>query len=513
MTHPAVRAGAADAPGTQEEAGARAAPAEPGQGQSPWRLARHLPVIVMIAAFATYYSAASIQSYEGYGQPAFDLGIFDQGLWLLSRFHAPFVTVMGRNLFGDHTSFILLPLVPLYWIDPDVRLLLAAQACAVAAAAIPVYLLALRRLGSAALATLLAATLLLSPSLQNGLLEQFHPEALLTLTLALALYAAIESKWRLLAVATVLSLLAKEDVAAYIVPLGLWVLLRRNRRWGAAMIAGAAAWTAFAYGVVIQQLLGAPGFYADRIPFGGITGALSEPFRRPAAFFRYLGSDGRLFYLWQLACSAGWVFAVGPEVGAIALLAVFENVVSNDPYMHQIVFHYSMPLAPVVVIGTVWAIARLRRTWLRRAATAVAVVSALASSVLWGLAPWSRQVPTPAWNPNGSFARGASALEARIPPDAAVSAWYPFVAHLDHRTQIYLWPTPFHAEYWGRFTQDGQRLPAAAAIRYVLLPDAYLSAGDRKVLASISHQFTPVAGKGGVVLYERVGPGPPIHSP
>ena len=36
----------------------------------------------------------------------------------MSRFHAPFVTLMGRNLFGDHTSFILVLLVPFYWLVP-----------------------------------------------------------------------------------------------------------------------------------------------------------------------------------------------------------------------------------------------------------------------------------------------------------------------------------------------------------------------------------------------------------
>ena len=70
------------------------------------------------------------------------MGIFDQGVWLLSRFHAPFVTVMGRNLFGDHTSFILLLAVPLYWIWPHAQTLLVLQTCLLAAAAIPIYLLA-----------------------------------------------------------------------------------------------------------------------------------------------------------------------------------------------------------------------------------------------------------------------------------------------------------------------------------------------------------------------------------
>jgi uncharacterized membrane protein len=88
-------------------------------GRRAWphlrRLPPHLPVLVLIVAYAVRFSLLSVQVQDGYGTPGYDMGIFDQGVWLLSRFHAPFVTVMGRDLFGDHTSFILLLAVPLYW--------------------------------------------------------------------------------------------------------------------------------------------------------------------------------------------------------------------------------------------------------------------------------------------------------------------------------------------------------------------------------------------------------------
>ena len=48
----------------------------------------------------------------GFNTYGFDTGIFDQGLWLMSRFDSPFITINGRHLFGDHTSFLLVALVP-----------------------------------------------------------------------------------------------------------------------------------------------------------------------------------------------------------------------------------------------------------------------------------------------------------------------------------------------------------------------------------------------------------------
>ncbi|MGH9061280.1 MAG: DUF2079 domain-containing protein, partial [Acidimicrobiales bacterium] len=195
------------------------------------RLLPHLPLAVLVGAYAVRFSLLSVAVQDGYGTPAYDMGIFDQGIWLLSRFHATFVTIMGRDLFGDHTSFILLLAVPLYWVYPHASALLVLQSCLLALAAVPIYLLARPRLGTGC-ATLLAAAYLLNPALQNGNLEQFHPEAFLVLTMAVAIYAAAEWRPRLLGVAVVLSLLCKEDTALLIIPLGLWVAWRRDRSWG-----------------------------------------------------------------------------------------------------------------------------------------------------------------------------------------------------------------------------------------------------------------------------------------
>ncbi len=463
----------------------------------------HLPVAVLIGLYVLRFSLLSVQVHDGYGTPGYDMGIFDQGIWLLSRFHAPFVTVMGRNLFGDHTSFILLLAVPLYWVWPHAQALLVLQTCLLAAAAVPIYLLARRRTGSGLIATALAAAYLLNPALQNGNLEQFHPEAFLVLSVSLAIYAAVESKPALLAAAVAASLLVKEDTALLMIPLAAWVYFRRDKGWGLKIAFAAVAWTAVAYGVVIAALLGTVSFYANRIPFGGFGGLMTTPFAHPVRFWRYFRSQGRLFYLWQMAAAFGFGFAVAPEVAAIALLTVAENVLSAFPYMHQILYHYSLPVVPVLALGTVFAIGTLASSLRRYLATTVVLVAAFVSCTFWGLAPFSRNV-YPHWSPNSPQVLAINSLLRQVPPHAVVSAYYPYVAHLDHRTRIYQWPTPFRAEYWGLYRQEGQRLPFADQIQYVVIPVG-LSPADLAVWTSISNQYVTVAERGGVVVYRRTG--------
>jgi hypothetical protein len=79
-------------------------------------LIRHLPITAIVAGYVWYFTRLTLDIHHGLGSSAFDLGLYDQGVGLMSRFKTPFVTLMGRNLIGDHTSFILVLLVQLYWI-------------------------------------------------------------------------------------------------------------------------------------------------------------------------------------------------------------------------------------------------------------------------------------------------------------------------------------------------------------------------------------------------------------
>jgi hypothetical protein len=100
--------------------------------------------------------------------------------------------------------------------------------------------------------------------------------------------------------------------------------------------------------------------------------------------------------------------------------------------------------------------------------------------------------------------RSLTRLENRIPPNAVVSAWYLVVPHVDHRTQIYLWPTPFETQNYGLFNNDGVRLPVASKVQYLVLPVALDSEDDSSVFASISKNFTLVTSDAGVGLYKRI---------
>ena len=478
--------------------------------------AKHLPLVVLMVLYVVRFGTATVDSLRAFQQDAYDLSLYDQGIWLLSRFHAPFMTVMGTDMFAAHTVFILVLLVPLYWVYPHAAALLVIQAMALASGAVPVYLLGRRLLGSTVLATLLGAAYLLNPAIQQGNLEQFHVEAFEAPILAFAVYAAVVWRPRLLIAMVVLLLLCKQDDVLYVVPLGLWVAWRRDRNLGLALVGGGVAVGLLENFLLVPALLnGVPTTYSGWWPFGSFDNTLRTLVRQPGQFWDFAVSQGRPWYVWQMAFSSGLAFLFAPGILAVALPELAADSLSSNPYLHQITRHYSMPVAAILVCATVCAIARVKSPRRRTLAVIGVTLCALWGTVLWGDLPFSNNPITPP-NPNTAAVAGLDRLVGQIPPNAVVSAAQNFVPNLDHRRQIYIFPNPFSQSYYGNPKYDGQELPFASQVQYLLLPsciscDGNLGESAQRVFDRFSKDFRIVGTSGNTVLWSRIAPAPPAR--
>ncbi len=462
-------------------------------------------LLVAMSLFTWYFTRLGLRIHHGLGTSAFDLGLYDQGVWLLSRFKAPFVTLMGRNLFGDHTSIILLFVAPLYWVVPGVGTLLFVQSAAIAAGALPVFLYARRRLGSEAPALALAVAFLLHPALGWSSLEGFHPDAFLSVLLAFAIYGALTERWRMYLVCVVLVALVKEDTWLVLMPLGAWVALRRRADLGLLTIAGSAIYPLGLAPLLMGALTGVSMPNLWRIPFGGPLGLLTEIAKRPGNVAAYLVADGRPWYLWQMTAPFAWAFLRLPSVALIGVLALGANLISTFGYQHQIGYHYSIVVVLALALGTVHALGAMRERWRRFLLPAVVLMSAWAA-LMWGPLPVSESPPA-YWAPDHPSAVAAREVMTALPGDASVAAHYGIAPHLTHREEIYMFPTPFRAVLYGPGTTlEGRRLPAADTVEYVLLP-VNLNEDLAADWQAVADGFRLVAGNDWWELYRRAEAG------
>lgn len=442
-------------------------------------------MIIVVVLYIAYFTKLSLSRHHSLGYSSYDSALYDQGVWLLSRGESPFVTLMGRNLFGDHSSFILLFLVPFYWVWPGAGVLFLAQSAAIGLGAVPVFLYGRKRLGSEWPAVVLASCYLLHPAIGGTNLENFHPDAFLGVLVGFAIWAALERKWKTYALFVVLALLVKEDASLVLVPLGVWVGVRRDWRIGVATAFGSLAFMAFAMLVVMRGLIGVPTRNGWRIPFGGPRGVIDTAVTNPTDLIRHFRSEQRPWYLVQMTAPFAWLFARAPSVALISGLVLFTNVLSTFWYQFQIDYHYSLVAVPALAMGTVHAIGAMRDRWtlpsdgvvapvtipVRSGAVALVATMALLTSFLWSPVPWGR-TEVFVGNPSNAWASAADDIIEVLPSDAVVAAHYRITPHVAHRTEIYQFPTPFRSVLYGADgISDGPRLTdRAERVEYVVLP-------------------------------------------
>lgn len=426
-------------------------------------------VFVLAVAHAIWMSWLQVDTHLGLGTFAYDVGLYDQGIWLLSRGEAPFVTLMGRNLLGDHASLILFFVVPFFWVVPGTATLLVIQACVIAAGAIPTYLFTRRVLDSGAMGCAAAFLWLANPAVNGTGMENFHPDSFLGLFIPLALYAAFADKWRLFGVAVVLAVLVKEDVLLVMVPLGVYVAWKFDRKKGLIAAGVSIVATILGMFVLMRSLMGVPTRNEWRIPFGGVSGFITETFTNPAAVIRHMFSGDRPLYLFQMSAPFAGLFLLSPSLMLVSVPVVLSNIVSTFWYQQSIQYHYSLVAVPALLFASVLAIKSLGPRF-GRFAMVVTCGFTLVTSYSWGQHSLAAQ-PRATLGAEAPLAVSARDIITSIPDDAVISVFDPLVTFLAHRKEVYFFPNPFRALYYGVDSSlEGKRLPAADRVEYVVLP-------------------------------------------
>jgi len=465
----------------------------------------------MVVCWSLMFIRLGLVRHHRFGTFGFDLGIYDQGIWLLSRFRDPFVTIRGLELFGHHMNVILLLFVPFYWLGAGPGFLLIVQVAAQASGAVAVFLVARDRLHDRWQAVALGGVLLLHPTYQFLTWEFFHPDAVAVAPLLFAYWAARAKRWGWFVVAALLAAACKEDVAPALVVLGGLIAVRGDRRTGGIVAAAAAAWFFIATRLLIPHFNGIGPFYDSFFgEFGSSAGeVVKNVVTKPGKAYDVATRPNRLSYYRMMFAPAAFLPLAAIPTLLIAAPMLGINALSSFPYQQQIRYHYSALVVAGIILATVEAIALLGRTPSARAfLVGLVVATSLASTVAWGPSPISTQYHTGLW-PLTADDRQATRDEAvrLVPPQAPATVNYLFAPHMTHRPRIYEWPVPWQPANWG---VRGENLHDPAGVRWLVLDRRLLSPADTTLLNRLlSDEFAVRFEQQEIVVAERVRPPAP----
>jgi uncharacterized membrane protein len=467
---------------------------------------------LIMAVFVGAFLYQTWTLHQRFGTYGYDVGIYDQGTWLLSRFEEPFSTIRGLPLFGDHASYVLIAVAPLYRLWPDPRLLLALQVVFLALPAVAVYRVGTRRLGNPAAGLAVAVAYLAYPGMQWAIAWQFHPEAIAAGALAMAALAADRDRTASMAAWIALALACREDVGLVVAGFGVLLALNGKRDLGRRTALVGLGWFLVVNFLLIPMATGRPvAQFEAAYRVGGrgpVAVLLGLPWIVLHAATTALTNDG-LWYLLLVFLPFAGLPLLAPRWLLPAAGPLLLNLASAHPEQHQIRFHYLATTAPFLALAAVAGLGVVagRRRALVAPMAVLLVLLAFATDWRYGPAVWSKDRVLPAASAQDGARRAAL---AKVDPDAPVSAQFHLVTHLGHRKLAYEFPNPFRAVNWGR-TGDGHAQAEIDAVRWVVVEPGLLGQEDRALLDRLrtNGEWRVAYDAGGVVVLERVAEPPP----
>jgi uncharacterized membrane protein len=324
-------------------------------------------VIWMAAAAAAIFFLSSSLRHALFQSTAWDLGIFDQVIYLISQGKPPISSFLGFHIMGDHASWIFYILALFYKIYPEVHWLLAVQAVALAAGALPVWSWANLAGLNHQKSTAMAAVYLLYPVVFNINLFDFHPEVIALPAILWAILAArLSQPWRFCA-AVIVILGCKDVLALTVAAMGLWLLLfdseslsEREKKVKRAIalfaIISGTAWFLMVTQAIIPGFRGTESGGVGRYAYLGssVLEIAGNLLLKPGLVLGKILSWDTFKYLFLLILPVIWGLSprhLTPLVGALPTLVL--NVLSLEPFQRSLAYQYSLPAIPFLLLAVI----------------------------------------------------------------------------------------------------------------------------------------------------------------
>jgi hypothetical protein len=230
--------------------------------------------------------------------------------------------------------------------------------------------------------------------------------------IAWALERALAGRWTAASVLMGLNCLVKEDMDVMIVVFGVYALLNRRWRHGAALVGGGLAAYLLTIHVLIP-LLG-PGYtytddYLTTLHSSSSLGILAALLFHPRHTAHLLFGNPVKAALWRHLLEPVGFTCLASPLTLLALPNLVSRLTSGSSNQWSWNYHYDMPLMPIIVIGAADGVARLVRG-LRRLPVAVprrvdlAAAGALAAVALAVTSFQSfKELPLGQWLRSGAY--------------------------------------------------------------------------------------------------------------
>jgi len=314
----------------------------------------------IIFSFLVLFISSSIRHIL-FNSHGFDLGIFDNGIYLISQGKTPYVSFLKFHILGDHAAWILYLIAPLYFILPSIYWLFIIQAFALSIALIPIWHLGKSMNLSDAKTKTVCLIYILYPLIFNVNLFDFHPEVIAVPLLFFALLSVQLNKLFWFIISIILILGCKAVLALTILMMGIWLMIFNSHKiYGFIAIFSGILWFIIATQIIIPTFSGEEAAAVSRYAFLGdsVTEIILNLFLQPQIILSHLFTLANLEYLFLLFIPVIPVLAWQKFTYLIpSLPTFFLNLITEYQPQKDLVHQYSLPIIPFLILTIIASLA------------------------------------------------------------------------------------------------------------------------------------------------------------
>jgi len=408
-------------------------------------------IVFIFILFSTLYSLLAIIRHNHFQSQGIDFSIYDQALWLYSKFEYPFSTITNLPDLADRFRPIMLLLSTLYWFTENERILLLFQATILSSAVFPIWLIA-RRCLPRILAIVIAFLYIDFIGIQATAVYDFHEMSLLPFLLAWLFYFLQKERWICYFFFLFLGLAVREHVGFLLSTLGIYIwLVKRSWKMAFATVVISFTWSILAIKIFMPAL--GQNDYSSFVQENeslesALIGYLTNPQSIVSNFFLPILKTQTL--IWSLV-SFGLVPIIYMPLMPASLFQFATRFLDQlHPVRWTLFFHYSAELAVVLAVATIFGCVIILQKF--RSIKYIALILAMllmfahiGTNLL--LDSPLKNLLKPQFYKHQSWMDNTRLVLAQVPKNTSVASQNNLLPHLSHRKEVYLLPNVNNAEY------------------------------------------------------------------
>jgi uncharacterized membrane protein len=347
-----------------------------------------MKIKTIVVTSAIFLFLCSSLRHMSFHSTAYDLGIFDQAVYLISRGEPSVPTLLDFHILGDHAALIWYPISLLYKIYPSVYWLFGIQSIALSVGAYYVYRISLNEGLKEKQSSLMALVYLLYPTVISINFFDFHPD-----TIALPCYFWLILIARqsnptnkrsslikfLIGIAVILS--CKAALSLTIIAMGIWLIIFQKKRiYGTIAISLAMGWFIIATQLIIPYYSSNNALISRHLIHYGYLGnsfaqIITNIFLNPQIIITQVFSWQILFYLFTLVLSIIWGLSfkhLSPILCTIPQLLII--ILSSSKAFNTVGYQYTLPMVPFLILVVITNI-KYQDNWLKNKRIIVVLIA------------------------------------------------------------------------------------------------------------------------------------------